>query len=60
LGTDNSDIGDYGPYIQSHRKGLYRIFAKHLVAQGLAYPCWMTSEQQDSIREEQMKTKKAP
>lgn len=60
LWTENSDQGQYGPYIQSHRKHLYRVFAKYLVEQGLAYPCWMSSEQLDSIREEQMKTKKAP
>lgn len=60
LWYNNSDVGNYGPYIQSHRKGIYRVFAKHLVEQWLAYPCWMTTEQQDSIREEQMKIKKAP
>ena len=26
----------------------------------MAYPCWMSSEQMESIREEQMKTKKVP
>lgn len=60
LGEEFSDKGKYGPYIQSKRIHLYRIFAKHLVQQGLAYPCWMTSEQMESIREEQMKTKKIP
>jgi glutamyl-tRNA synthetase len=60
LGIDFADQWNYGPYIQSKRVHLYRIFAKHLVAQGLAYPCWMSSEQMESIREEQMKTKKIP
>lgn len=55
-----SDVGEYWPYTQSERMYLYQVFAKHLVEQWLAYPCWMTSEQMESIREEQMKLKKAP
>lgn len=60
LGEDFSDKGAYGPYTQSERLDLYKVFAKHLVEQGLAYPCWMKSEDMDAIREEQMKTKKVP
>ena len=60
LGPDFSDKWEYGPYIQSQRIHLYRIFAKYLVEQWLAYPCWMSNEEMESIREEQMKTKKIP
>lgn len=60
IGDRHADIGDYGPYTQSHRKHLYHVFVKELVAQGKAYPCWMTAEEMDSIREQQMKTKIAP
>lgn len=60
LGSDFSDVGAYGPYTQSERLHIYKVFAKYLVEQGLAYPCWMTSEQMDQIRDEQMKTKKVP
>lgn len=32
--------GDYGPYIQSKRPNFYAIFAKQLVAEGKAFPCF--------------------
>lgn len=32
--------GAYGPYIQSERKEIYQTFAKHLVEQGKAFPCF--------------------
>lgn len=54
---DNTDVGVYGPYTQSHRKHIYHAFVKELVAQWKAYPCRMTTEEMDSIREQQMKTK---
>lgn len=57
IGDGHADVGDYGPYTQSHRKHLYHAFVKELVAQGKAYPCWMTAEEMDSIREQQTKTK---
>ena len=60
LGEDFSDLGAYGPYTQSERLHLYKVFARYLVEQGLAYPCWMKTEDMDAIREEQMKTKKVP
>lgn len=60
LGPDFADVGAYGPYTQSQRMQLYHTFAKALVAKGLAYPCWMSSEELDTIRTEQRKTKKAP
>lgn len=57
---DNSDVGDYGPYVQSHRMHLYSVFAKHLLAQWKAYLCWMTSEELEGIRDGQMRAKKTP
>lgn len=33
-------VGNYGPYIQSQRLEIYHAFAKHLVAQGKAFPCF--------------------
>lgn len=50
---DGSQKGNYGPYIQSERKEIYQTYAKHLVKQGLAYPCFCTAEQLDDIRAEQ-------
>ncbi len=57
---NNREIGTYGPYTQSQRKNLYNIFAKYLLENGLAYPCWMTPEELESIREQQTKTKVTP
>lgn len=34
------DVGDYGPYVQSQRNDIYHVFAKELVAQGKAFPCF--------------------
>ena len=47
---DGSQQGAYGPYVQSERKDIYQAFAKSLVAQGLAYPCFCSSEELDEIR----------
>ena len=33
-------IGEYGPYYQSERKEIYKAFAKKLVAEGKAFPCF--------------------
>ena len=60
MGEGNSDLGEYGPYTQSQRKHLYEVFVKDLIAQGKAYPCWMSPDELDSIREQQMKTKVTP
>ena len=45
--------GDYAPYIQSERTEIYQTYVKDLIEQGLAYPCFMSEEEIDSIREEQ-------
>ncbi len=42
--------GNYGPYIQSQRKEIYETYAKYLVEEGLAYPCFCTPEEIDEIR----------
>lgn len=47
--------GDYGPYTQSERKYLYRVFAKEIVARGFAYPSFQSEEELAAIREEQRK-----
>ena len=39
------DIGDYGPYTQSERAAIYQCFAKKLVSEGKAYPCFLTEEE---------------
>ena len=50
--------GNYGPYIQSERKEIYHAFIKHLIIEGKAYPCFLTQEEMDSIREAQTRDKR--
>jgi glutamyl-tRNA synthetase len=45
--------GDYGPYIQSERKDLYKKHAEELVEKGAAYYCFCTEERLTKMREEQ-------
>lgn len=37
---DGKDIGEYGPYVQSQRVEIYKAYAKKLVAEGKAFPCF--------------------
>ncbi len=50
---EDTEKGDYGPYYQSQRKPIYHVYAKHLVQQGLAYPCFCSAEELDEIRAKQ-------
>ena len=45
-----SDKGAYGPYKQSLRGPIYQVYAKQLVRQGLAYPCFTTEEELDELQ----------
>ena len=45
--------GNYGPYIQSERKEIYQTYIKDLIIKGLAYPCFMSKEELDEIRQGQ-------
>lgn len=49
----NTEYGNYGPYTQSHRREIYRAFAKKLMEEGKAYPCFCTPEDLDEIRAKQ-------
>ena len=51
----NSENGDYGPYTQSKRAEIYHIVAKQLVKDGLAYPCFCSSEELTELRAQQEK-----
>lgn len=48
---DNDE--QYGPYYQSQRKDIYHSVAAYLLEKGLAYPCFLTQEEMDKIREKQ-------
>lgn len=52
--------GAYGPYRQSERREIYRTYAKDLVRQGKAYPCFCTEEEMKELRERQEAQKVTP
>ena len=51
--SDTEEIGKYGPYKQSLRKDIYQSYAKYLLEQGKAYPCFATAEELDEMRAKQ-------
>ena len=51
--TIDGDNGAYGPYRQRQRADIYHVFAKKLVQEGMAYPCFCTEEELASMREKQ-------
>jgi len=55
--TPTQQKGNYAPYKQSERAEIYQCFAKKLVSEGLAYPCFCTAEELSRVREEQEKNK---
>ena len=54
-GMTNEDEwkGEYGPYKQSLRKDIYQAYAKYLLEQGKAYPCFATAEELEEMRQKQ-------
>ena len=58
--TENGDIGSYGDYTQSHRGEIYRTFAKKLLEEGLAYPCFLSEAEITEVREKQESAKLTP
>ena len=55
--SQDSEKGEYGPYIQSKRKDIYKAFAKKLIEEGKAYPSFATKEELEQIHEKQEKFK---
>lgn len=47
------DKGAYGPYKQSKRAEIYHVYAKKLVREGKAYPCFCTEEELERFHAEQ-------
>jgi len=45
--------GDYGPYFQSQRLGLYQEYARKLVNEGHAYKCYCSPERLAGLRQRQ-------
>ena len=56
----NYEKGDYGPYIQSKRADIYKVVIKQLLIDGLAYPCFCSSQDLDELRKVQESQKLNP
>ncbi len=52
--------GNYGPYKQSLRAEIYQTYAKRLVEEGKAYPCFCTEAELEEMRAEQEAEKMTP
>jgi glutamyl-tRNA synthetase len=51
---------DEGPFYQMQRMDRYREVLANMLEQGLAYYCYMSTEELDQIREQQMAAKQKP
>lgn len=51
--TMGEDVGDYGPYYQSRRAEIYQAFAKKLIREDKAYPCFCTEQDLEQLRASQ-------
>ena len=51
--TMDGDKGAYGPYRQRQRAAIYHVYAKKLVSEGKAYPCFCTEAELSAMREQQ-------
>ena len=58
--SDTEEIGNYGPYKQSLRKDIYEAYAKYMIEQGKAYPCFATTEELEEMRAKQEAAKIRP
>lgn len=56
----DSPLNKYGPYYQRRRAEIYRAFARKLIEEGKAYPCFCTEDQLTAIREEQTSNNLTP
>ncbi len=51
--NETEEKGSYGPYKQSKRADIYQAYAKYLIEQGRAYPCFATPEELEEMRKKQ-------
>ncbi|MGM9428255.1 glutamate--tRNA ligase [Hydrogenophaga sp. MI9] len=56
LGLDH----DEGPFYQMQRMDRYKVVLAKMQAKGLVYPCYMSVEELDALRERQMANKEKP
>ncbi|MCD8216731.1 MAG: glutamate--tRNA ligase family protein [Clostridiales bacterium] len=55
--SETESVGDYGPYIQTQRKEIYEAYAKYLLVNDRAYPCFATEEELAELRKKQEEAK---
>ena len=55
--TIDGDSGNYGPYRQRQRASIYHVYAKKLVEEGQAYPCFCTEQELSDMRQQQEQNK---
>lgn len=47
--SEEEEKGNYGPYKQSQRKEIYQAYAKYLIEQGKAYPCFVLQKKEKKL-----------
>ncbi|MDR0842363.1 MAG: glutamate--tRNA ligase [Acidobacteriota bacterium] len=52
--------GDYGPYRQTDRYGLYQEYARRLLDADKAYRCFCSAQELEAVRQEQTARKETP
>ena len=57
---DGKEVGKYGPYKQSERLDIYEAFAKFLIEQDRAYPCFCTKDELEILKNRQESEKIRP
>ncbi|MCH1967847.1 glutamate--tRNA ligase [Paraclostridium sordellii] len=55
-----TQVGEYGPYIQSERLGIYKEYIQQLLDSGKAYYCFCSKERLDEVREKQKEAGETP
>ena len=58
--SETEEKGEYSPYKQSKRKEIYQAYAKYMIEQGKAYPCFCTPEEVEETRKKQEAAKIRP
>lgn len=60
IGDGAVEVGAYGPYIQSRRREIYQAYVKNLLENDLAYPCFASPEEMETMRKTQESLKLRP
>ncbi|MCU9815578.1 glutamate--tRNA ligase [Paraclostridium sp. AKS73] len=55
-----TQVGPYGPYIQSERLDIYKGYIQELLDSGKAYYCFCSKERLDEVREQQKEAGETP